>query len=57
MIINSDFENYYFNFHSECSSYKPHELDHTFRDNKSLNVFHINIRSLNKNADELKLYL
>lgn len=50
-------ENQYFEQYSDCKLYKPYDLDGDFKDNLSMNILHINIRSINKNIDEFKLYL
>jgi len=41
----------------ECKLYQRDDIDHHFPSNTSLNVLHINIRSVAKNFDELKVFL
>lgn len=50
-------ESLYFESHSNCSTYDPYALDSIFKDNFALNILHLNIRSVNRNINELKLYL
>lgn len=47
----------YFEGVSSCCEYEKNTLDRNFPNGSSLNIIHVNIRSISKNLDELKLLL